>query len=98
MNDANRFDDAAASTRRVAVCAANCGVAIMAKASAPGRTKTRLVPPLTFDEAAALNTAFLQDIADNVLQAGRPQSPAMLRSRRAARRIFSTASCRRASV
>ena len=28
----------------------------MAKASAPGRTKTRLVPPLTFDEAAALNT------------------------------------------
>ena len=38
----------------------------MAKASAPGRTKTRLVPPLTFDEAAALNTAFLQDIADNI--------------------------------
>jgi uncharacterized protein len=71
MNDANRFDDTAASTRRVAACAANCGIAIMAKASAPGRTKTRLVPPLTFDEAAALNTAFLQDIADNVLQAGR---------------------------
>jgi rSAM/selenodomain-associated transferase 1 len=41
----------------------------MAKASAPGRTKTRLVPPLTFDEAAALNTAFLQDVADNVLLA-----------------------------
>jgi uncharacterized protein len=49
----------------------NCGIAIMAKASAPGRTKTRLVPPLTFDEAAALNTAFLQDIAENVLQAAR---------------------------
>ena len=48
-----------------------CGVAIMAKASAPGRTKTRLVPPLTFDEAAALNTVFLQDIAANLLQAGR---------------------------
>jgi hypothetical protein len=43
----------------------------MAKASAPGRAKTRLVPPLTFDEAAALNTAFLQDVADNVLLAAR---------------------------
>ena len=42
----------------------------MAKASAPGRTKTRLVPPLTFEQAAALNTAFLQDIAGNLLLAG----------------------------
>jgi len=50
---------------------ATCGIAVMAKASAPGRTKTRLVPPLTFDEAAALNTAFLQDIADNLLRAAR---------------------------
>jgi len=48
---------------------ASCGIAIMAKASAPGRTKTRLVPPLSYDEAAMLNTAFLQDIADNVLRA-----------------------------
>jgi glycosyltransferase A (GT-A) superfamily protein (DUF2064 family) len=43
----------------------------MAKASAPGRTKTRLVPPLTFEEAAALNTAFLRDITDNLLLAAR---------------------------
>jgi hypothetical protein len=50
---------------------AACGIAVMAKASAPGRTKTRLVPPLTYDEAAALNTAFLQDIANNLLLAGR---------------------------
>jgi rSAM/selenodomain-associated transferase 1 len=49
--------------------AASCGIAFMAKASVPGRAKTRLVPPLTFDEAAALNTAFLQDVADNVLLA-----------------------------
>jgi hypothetical protein len=49
---------------------ATCGMAVMAKASAPGRTKTRLVPPLTFDEAAALNTAFLQDISDNIQLAG----------------------------
>ncbi len=43
----------------------------MAKASAPGRAKTRLVPPLTLDNAAALNTAFLRDVADNVLSASR---------------------------
>jgi glycosyltransferase A (GT-A) superfamily protein (DUF2064 family) len=42
-----------------------CGIAVMAKASIAGRTKTRLVPPLTFDEAAQCNTAFLRDIADN---------------------------------
>jgi rSAM/selenodomain-associated transferase 1 len=47
-----------------------CAIAIMAKASAPGRTKTRLVPPLTFEQAAALNTTFIQDIAGNLLAAG----------------------------
>ena len=56
--------------------AASCGIAFMAKASTPGRAKTRLVPPLTFDEAAALNTAFLQDVADNVLLAARHTAPA----------------------
>jgi uncharacterized protein len=58
------------NTVRALTPTATCGMAVMAKASAPGRTKTRLVPPLTFDEAAALNTAFLQDIADNVQLAG----------------------------
>jgi rSAM/selenodomain-associated transferase 1 len=43
----------------------------MAKASAPGRAKTRLVPPLTFEAAAALNTAFLKDAAANILLAAR---------------------------
>ena len=41
----------------------------MAKASIAGRTKTRLVPPLTYEEAASLNTAFLRDVADNILAA-----------------------------
>jgi rSAM/selenodomain-associated transferase 1 len=50
--------------------AGSCGVAIMAKASAPGRTKTRLVPPLTFEQAAVLNTAFLQDVVANLVLAG----------------------------
>jgi hypothetical protein len=44
-----------------------CAVAVMAKASIAGRTKTRLVPPLTEDEAAMLNTVFLRDAADNIL-------------------------------
>jgi len=48
----------------------SCGIAFMAKASAPGRAKTRLVPPLTFEEAADLNTAFLQDVAENLILAG----------------------------
>jgi len=48
-----------------------CGIAVMAKASCPGRTKTRLAPPLTFDEAAAFNTAFLRDVATNIAAADR---------------------------
>lgn len=48
-----------------------CAIAVMAKASWPGRTKTRLVPPLTFDEAARFNTTFLQDAAANIFLAGR---------------------------
>jgi rSAM/selenodomain-associated transferase 1 len=55
--------------------AASCGIAFMAKASAPGRAKTRLVPPLSFEEAASLNTAILQDVADNVLLAARHAAP-----------------------
>src|SRR5262245_11903326 len=46
-----------------------CAVAVMAKASIPGRAKTRLVPPLTPEEAADLNTGFLRDTADNVIAA-----------------------------
>jgi rSAM/selenodomain-associated transferase 1 len=51
--------------------ASGCGIAVMAKASTPGLTKTRLVPPLRFEEAAAFNTAFLQDVAANLMAAGR---------------------------
>jgi len=42
----------------------------MAKASVPGRVKTRLIPLLGAEDAARLNTAFLQDISANLLQAG----------------------------
>jgi rSAM/selenodomain-associated transferase 1 len=38
-----------------------CALAVMTKAPQPGRVKTRLTPPLTPDEAAALNICFLRD-------------------------------------
>jgi rSAM/selenodomain-associated transferase 1 len=43
----------------------------MGKASIPGKVKTRLVPPLTPDEAVQFNTAFLQDMVDNIEAAAR---------------------------
>jgi uncharacterized protein len=43
-----------------------CAVAIMAKASVAGSVKTRLVPPLTHEEAAELNTCCLTDVAANI--------------------------------
>ncbi len=49
--------------------ALSCAIAVMAKASIPGRAKTRLVPPLTTEEAAAVNTSFLRDVADNLIGA-----------------------------
>ncbi len=43
-----------------------CAIAVMAKAPQPGRCKTRLVPPLTPEQAAALSAAFLRDITENL--------------------------------
>jgi len=75
MNRATRFNGHSTAGTPAEPPAA-CGIAFMAKASSPGRAKTRLVPPLTFDEAAALNTAFLQDVADNLLLAVRHSAAA----------------------
>jgi len=38
-----------------------CALAVMTKAPRSGKVKTRLIPPLTPDEAAALNICFLRD-------------------------------------
>jgi uncharacterized protein len=46
-----------------------CAVAIMAKASVAGSVKTRLVPPLSYEEAAELNTCCLADVAANLAAA-----------------------------
>lgn len=43
-----------------------CALGLMAKAPLVGEVKTRLVPPLTPQEAAELNICFLRDMAANV--------------------------------
>lgn len=43
-----------------------CALGIMAKVPRSGRVKTRLVPPLTHDQASALSECFLRDVAASV--------------------------------
>ena len=43
-----------------------CALGVMAKAPLAGEVKTRLVPPLTEQEAAKLNACFLRDITANI--------------------------------
>lgn len=43
-----------------------CALVVMAKAPRPGRVKTRLSPPLTLDQTAALNICFLRDTTENL--------------------------------
>jgi rSAM/selenodomain-associated transferase 1 len=49
--------------------AGRCAIAVMAKAPRLGEVKTRLVPPLTAEQAAALSGCFIRDIAGNILAA-----------------------------
>jgi rSAM/selenodomain-associated transferase 1 len=44
----------------------SCALAIMTKAPLAGTVKTRLVPPLTHEAAAALSVCFLRDTAINI--------------------------------
>ena len=48
-----------------------CAIAVVAKAPRPGFSKTRLVPPLSPDSAAALGAAFLRDTTENIALASR---------------------------
>ena len=43
-----------------------CAIGVMAKAPQPGRSKTRLCPPLQPADAASLSAAFLRDITENI--------------------------------
>jgi rSAM/selenodomain-associated transferase 1 len=51
---------------RLATRANQCALAVMAKAPRVGTVKTRLAPPLTFEQAAAINICFLRDTTDNI--------------------------------
>lgn len=60
MNAVHRVLDPAAGLQ---VPPGLCALAVMTKAPQAGKVKTRLTPPLTPEEAAALNTCFLRDTA-----------------------------------
>ena len=45
-----------------------CALAVMAKAPRAGRVKTRLAPPLTLEQSAALNVCFLRDTTQNIAE------------------------------
>jgi alpha-1,6-mannosyltransferase len=45
-----------------------CALAVMAKAPRAGKVKTRLAPPLTLEESAALNACFLRDTTKNIAE------------------------------
>jgi rSAM/selenodomain-associated transferase 1 len=46
--------------------AGKCALAVMAKAPRPGKVKTRLSPPLTPEQASALNSCFLRDTVESL--------------------------------
>ena len=46
-----------------------CALAVMTKAPRAGQVKTRLVPPLSPEEAARLNVSFLRDTANAIAKA-----------------------------
>ncbi|HEY4257374.1 MAG: TIGR04282 family arsenosugar biosynthesis glycosyltransferase [Candidatus Udaeobacter sp.] len=53
-------------TRPTSVSHSLCALAVMTKAPQAGQVKTRLVPPLTPNEAAELNKCFLRDTASRI--------------------------------
>ena len=46
--------------------ASTCALAVMAKAPRAGKVKTRLSPPLSLEQSAALNICFLKDTTRNI--------------------------------
>ena len=55
-----------------------CALAVMSKAPRAGKVKTRLSPPLTPAEAAALNICFLRDTTENIAGVAKEVSAAGL--------------------
>ena len=50
----------------IAIRSTQCALAVMAKAPRSGKVKTRLSPPLTPEQSAALNICFLRDTTQNL--------------------------------
>ena len=73
-----------------------CAVAIMAKASLAGSVKTRLVPPLSYEEAAELNTCCLADVAANLAAASAQAPIDAYAAYQVATCLFNASSCPRA--
>ena len=61
----------AAAPPQLGVIPGACALAMMIKAPRPGASKTRLSPPLTPEEAAALSGCFLRDTTANIAAAAR---------------------------
>ena len=57
----------------------SCAIGIMAKVPRSGRVKTRLVPPLTHDQASALSGCFLRDVSAAVVAAAAEVRPSRIR-------------------
>src|SRR3954462_8064320 len=57
------------STARPLIGKNLCALAVMTKAPRAGQVKTRLVPPLSSEEAAQLNICFLRDTAAAITKA-----------------------------
>ena len=55
-----------------------CALAVMSKAPRPGKVKTRLSPPLTPEQASALNICFIRDTTENIQQVTRISNSAGL--------------------
>jgi rSAM/selenodomain-associated transferase 1 len=51
---------------RLVARASQCALAVMAKAPRAGKVKTRLAPPLTLAQAAAINVCFLRDTTESI--------------------------------
>lgn len=65
------------SSEAVTPCG-RCALGVMIKAPRAGASKTRLVPPFTYEEAARLSVAFLSDTAANMADACAENSVGMV--------------------
>ena len=59
-------------SKTLAARASECALAVMAKAPRPGKVKTRLSPPLTLEQSAAINICFLKDTTENLAAVAGP--------------------------